>query len=132
MNEFDLPATELPVVNTAPETGPEQVLPETHPDPVRVAAGRAGARRLVELTEFGRQYEREHGLTPGRQRRRQLIQLGKRYELEHGLRVSRPRRRPQGDPWEDFLAALVRVVKPAYRPVVEKLVSGLRSAQPQQ
>lgn len=129
MNEFDLPASDLPVVNPASESNPVQEQQASHPDPVRAAAGRAGARRLVELTEFGRQYEREHGLTPGRQRRRQLIQLGKRYELEHGLRVSRPRR-PQGDAWEDFLAALTRVVKPAYRPVVEKLAASLRSARP--
>jgi hypothetical protein len=47
-------------------------------DPVRSAAGRLGAQRIQELVRLGRAYEEQHGLTPGRQRRRQLIQLGRR------------------------------------------------------
>ena len=66
-------------------------------------------------------------LKPGRQRLKQLIQLGKRYEVEHGLRVAKPRRRKKGDAWQEFLAALARVIKPAYRPAVERLVASLRS-----
>jgi hypothetical protein len=131
VNEFDLPAADLPVVNETVSETPLSleavpVPPTPVVDPVRAAAGRLGARRRQELTELGRQYEREHGLTPGRQRLRQLIQLGKRYEFEHGLRVAKPRRRrTQGDAWAEFLAALARVVKPAYRPAVEKLAAAL-------
>jgi hypothetical protein len=127
VNEFDLPAANLPVVNETPPTPePVPVPPTPAVDPVRAAAGRLGARRRQELTELGRQYEREHGLTPGRQRLRQLIQLGKRYESEHGSRVAKPRRRrTKGDAWAEFLAALAQVVKPAYRPAVEKLVAAL-------
>ncbi len=136
MNEFDLPAVDLPAVtdnadsvssesSSAPLAAPAPV----PANPVRVAAGRMGARRVHELTEFGREYEREHGLTPGRQRLRQLIQLGKRYEQEHGLRIAKPRRRKKGDAWQEFLTALARVVKPAYRPHVEQLVAKLAEAQ---
>jgi hypothetical protein len=135
VNDFDLPAADLPVVDEpVSETPPPPVtvpvetvsVPTPPPvDPVRAAAGRLGARRRQELTELGRQYEREHGLTPGRQRLRQLIQLGKRYESEHGLRVVKPRRRAKGDTWTEFLAVLAWVVKPAYRPAVEKLIAAL-------
>lgn len=106
------------------------VLPLPPVDAARSAAGRLGAERVHQLARLGREYERVHGLTPGRQRRRQLIQLGKRYEVEHGLRAARPRRRPKGDAWEDFLTALARVVKPAHRPAVAKLVAAMREATP--
>ena len=95
-------------------------------DPVRSAAGRLGGQRVHHLAELGRLYEQEHHLTPGRQRLKQLIQLGKRYELEHGLRAAKPRRKRRGDAWPEFVAALARVVKPAYRPAVEQLVASLR------
>src|SRR5436853_1069534 len=84
-------------------------------DPVRSAAGRLGGQRVHRLAELGREYEKEHGLTPGRQRLKQLIQLGRRYEVEHGLASARPRRKKRGDAWTEFVAALARVVKPAYR-----------------
>jgi hypothetical protein len=140
MNEFDLPAEHPPIPDTLPaaditpvESHTETTLPidppaASHPpvDPVRAAAGRLGGQRVHRLAELGREYEREHGLTPGRQRLRQLIQLGKRYELEHGLRVARPRRR-KGDAWEEFLTALARVIKPAHRPAVEQLIAALKS-----
>jgi len=121
---------DAPVVETVDEivrqTPEMAVLPLPPVDAARSAAGRLGAERVYQLARLGREYERVHGLTPGRQRRRQLIQLGKRYEVEHGLRAARPRRRPKGDAWEDFLTALTRVVKPAHRPAVAKLVAALR------
>src|SRR5207248_4603429 len=96
-------------------------------DPGRSEAGGRGAERVHQLIRLGREYEQEHGLTPGRQRLRQLIQLGKRYEQEHGLAVAKPRRRraKKGDAWKEFLAALARVVKPAHRPAVEQLLAAL-------
>ena len=81
---------------------------------------------MQELVKLGREYEREHGLKAGRQRRRQLIQLGRRYEVEHGLRAPKPRRRKKGDAWTEFLTALARVIKPAHRPAVERLVAALQ------
>ena len=121
------------VVETAPAdvspevvAAPEPVAESKPVDAVRSAAGRAGAKRVQELARLGREYEREHGLKPGRQRRRQLIQLGRRYELEHGLAAPKPRKRQRGDAWTEFLAALARVVKPAHRPAVEQLVAALR------
>jgi hypothetical protein len=95
-------------------------------DAARSAAGRLGAQRVQELVQLGREYEREHGLKAGRQRRRQLIHLGRRYEVEKGLRAVKARRRKKGDAWAEFLTALVRVVKPAHRPAIEKLVAELR------
>jgi hypothetical protein len=76
--------------------------------------------------ELGREYEKEHGLKPGRQRLKQLIQLGRRYEQEHGLSRARPRRKRRGDAWPEFLAALARVVLPKYRPAVEQMIAALR------
>jgi hypothetical protein len=109
-----------------PEVAPEPVEAAKPVNPVRSAAGRAGAKRVQELARLGREYEREHGLKPGRQRRRQLIQLGRRYELEHGLAAPKPRKRKRGDAWTEFLVALARVVKPVHRPAVEQLVAALR------
>ncbi len=139
MNEFELPApgaavqdTPVPdapgtvenVTETPTEPRPEE--PARPVNPVRSAAGRLGGQRVHRLAELGRLYEQEHGLKPGRQRLKQLIQLGKRYEVEHGLRPAVKRRRPKGDAWAEFLAALARVVKPAYRPAVEQLAASLR------
>ncbi len=125
------PAPDLALVLPEPTLSPEQPV-ESQPtsetpvvDPVRSAAGRLGARRVHELIQLGREYEREHGLTPGRQRLRQLIQLGRRYEVEHGLAKPKPRRRKKADAWKDFVTALARVVKPAYRPAVEQMVAAL-------
>jgi hypothetical protein len=117
------------VVELSAAEAVEVVEPITEPKPVdavRSAAGRAGAKRVQELARLGREYEREHGLKAGRQRRKQLIQLGRRYELEHGLAQPRPRKRKRGDAWTEFLVALARVVKPAYRPAVEQMVAALR------
>lgn len=126
------PVPDLAVVLPEPLSSPEQAV-ESQPtpevpvvDPVRSAAGRLGARRVHDLIQLGREYEREHGLKPGRQRLRQLIQLGRRYEVEHGLEKPKPRRRKKkADAWKDFVVALARVVKPAYRPAVEQMVAAL-------
>lgn len=132
MTEFELdqlapqPPADDAITQVTSEAGPTE--PTPHPvDPARSAAGRLGGKRVHRLAELGREYEKEHGLTPGRQRRKQLVQLGKRYELEHGLRAASPRRRRRGDPWQEFLTALARVVKPAHRPAVEKLAAALRA-----
>ncbi|MBA4064397.1 MAG: hypothetical protein C0501_11920 [Isosphaera sp.] len=127
MNDTTLPPAAGAAADVIPAPTPEPT-PAPAVDPVRAAAGRLGAQRLLKLAELGREYEREHGLTPGRQRRRQLIQLGKRYEYEHGLRTPKARRRARGDAWSEFVAALARVVKPAHRPAVEKLAAALRAA----
>ncbi|HLJ97277.1 MAG TPA: hypothetical protein VKU02_29220 [Gemmataceae bacterium] len=85
-------------------------------------AGRKGARRIHQLIEQGKLYEREHGLKPGRQRLRQLIQEGKLYEQEHGLKVGSKRAREgrrtrisHEQQFKNFLQALLRVTKPTYR-----------------
>jgi hypothetical protein len=116
------------VVGTPIPDVPEE--PQTYSDiipvnPVRAAAGRLGAKRRQQLIEFGKQYELDQNLTPGRQRLKQLIQLGKRYEQEHGLKAAKPRRKSKGDAWAEFLSALARVTKPAYRPAVESLATKL-------
>jgi hypothetical protein len=130
MTEFETPTDPAPVDNTpAPENPsvPEPAAAEPAPvvDPARSAAGRLGAERQKQLIQYGKQYELDHHLTPGRQRLRQLVQLGRRYELEHGLRTARPRRKRRGDAWTEFLTALARVVKPVHRPAVEALVKAL-------
>ena len=143
MNEFNptepqVPVTDSPVIEEpiaapavtdgAPEAVPAEApeVPAPPVDPRRSAAGRLGGQRVHRLAELGRIYEQEHGLKPGRQRLKQLIQLGRRYEQEHGLAAPRPRRKKKGDAWAEFLTALARVVKPAYRPAVEQLVATLR------
>jgi hypothetical protein len=115
---------ELHLVDSQPVSDPSE--PASPLNAVRSAAGRLGAKRVHELMKLGQEYEREHGLKAGRQRQRQLIQLGRRYELEHGLAAPKPRRRKRGDAWKEFLAALARVVKPAYRPAVEQMVVSLQ------
>ncbi len=96
------------------------------PDAARSAAGREGARRLVELARLGKRYEEEHGLKPGWQRRRQLIQLGKRYEVEHGLRPARVKRRKKEDAWKDLVSALAVLVRPSQRDTALRLLAALR------
>lgn len=124
-DESVTPVTAVPVDDAAAHEA-AVAPPAPAVDPVRAAAGRLGAARLQSLIELGKQYEREHDLTPGRQRLRQLVQLGRRYELEHGLRAAKPRRRRRADAWTEFVAALARVVKPAHRPAVEALVGALK------
>jgi hypothetical protein len=95
-------------------------------------AGRKGALRIHELIERGRLYEKEHGLTSGRQRLRQLIEEGKLYEQEHGLRPEdgegrRERvRMSQREVLESFLESLVRLAKPGYRPQLLRLLQSLQ------
>jgi hypothetical protein len=141
MNEFDVPAHQAPATDSPPRTDagagtppvtdtpaavdPAEFAPRSV-DPVRAAAGRLGGRRVHRLAQLGREYEREHGLAPGRQRLKQLVQLGRRYEQEHGLAAPRPRRRSRGDAWQEFLTALARVVKPTHRPAVERLAAALQ------
>lgn len=119
----DSPAVDIPTNESVPAA--EATTAPVAVNPARSAAGRRGAERVHKLAELGKEYEREHGLTPGRQRLRQLIQLGKRYEVEHGLRIPKARPKRRGDAWVEFLSALVRVVKPAYRQAVERLVRTL-------
>jgi hypothetical protein len=95
-------------------------------------AGRKGARRIHELIQQGRLYEREHGLKPGRQRLRQLIQEGKLYEQEHGLRggskTARERRRPRISSEQllkTLFQSLLRLAKPAYRSRILDLIHDL-------
>jgi hypothetical protein len=95
-------------------------------------AGRKGARRIHELIQQGRLYEREHGLKPGRQRLRQLIQEGKLYEREHGLgngsRATRQHRRPRISSEQlvkTLFQTLLRVVKPAYRSRILSVIQAL-------
>lgn len=131
MSDYEAPAELAPVQDThateSPQTPAEAPPAEAAPavNPVRSAAGKLGAQRQQQLIQFGKLYELEHHLTPGRQRLRQLVQLGRRYELEHGLRTARPRRKKRGDAWAEFLTALTRVIKPAHRPAVEALVAAL-------
>lgn len=127
MNEHE---SQVASVQEGPVTSPDpQQSPEAHTaDPVRVAAGRLGGQRVHQLALLGREYEKEHGLSPGRERLKHLIKLGKRYEIEHGLRTAKPRRRKKGSEWQEFVSALALVVKPRYRPAVEQLVAALRPA----
>ena len=96
------------VTNIEPVTLPvpaENIMPQAAEptprtvDPVRSAAGKLGGHRVHELAVLGREYEKEHGLTPGRERLKHLIRLGKRYEVEHGLRAAPRRTRKKGDAW---------------------------------
>jgi len=125
VNEFELTDPAVPEADLPTETTPE-IAPRTV-DPVRAAAGRLGGFRAHRLADLGREYEREHGLKAGRQRLKQLIQLGRRCEVEHGLRPAPRRRVKKGDAWQEFVAALARVVKPEHRPAVEALAATLHS-----
>ena len=134
MNEFEqigpvTPDTEANIkVFSEPVT--ESVEPQQQPvDSARAEAGRRGGARFHELARLGRLYEEEHGLTAGRQRLKQLVQLGRRYEQEHGLAGKPRRRRRKGDAWQEFVAALARVVKPAHRAAVEHLAVTLQRSE---
>jgi len=127
----------VPTSDTSPagETA-EAALPVSEQNGVashsrHVEAGRKGARRVHELIQRGRLYEREHGLKRGRQRLRQLIEEGKRYEAEHGLSPQRRRTRGLRLSPEQRLRrlfdALLPLVKPAYRSRLAQLVQALEA-----
>jgi hypothetical protein len=99
-------------------------------------AGRKGARRVHQLIEEGRLYEKEHGLKRGRQRLRQLIEMGKLYEQERGLRPRRhgrtgelPARASRDEVVATLLECLVRIARPSYRARLARLVEALRSEE---
>jgi len=98
-------------------------------------AGRKGARRVHELIQEGKLYEKEHGLKSGRQRLRQLIELGKLYEQEHGLRPARSAKqserlsRPEREELlATLLQCLVRLAKPSFRAELTRLTEVLQTA----
>jgi hypothetical protein len=102
----------------------------------RIEAGRKGARRIHELIEHGKLYEREHGLKRGRQRLRQLIEEGKLYEQEHGMtqerrgaRDLRPRRLSSAQQMLHFLQLVLRLAKPRFRGQVARLIQLMESEQ---
>jgi hypothetical protein len=109
----------------------------THGEPTwRNEAGRKGAKRVHQLIEAGRLYEREHGLKSGRQRLRQLIELGKRYEEEHGVRpVGKQRqgkrlsRAERDEVLATLFACLVRIAKPSFRAELVRLVGTLSNVE---
>lgn len=95
-------------------------------------AGREGARRVHQLIQEGRLYEKEHGLKRGRQRLRQLIELGELYEQEHGLRPARPKKRGQRlsrlgrqELMTTLLQCLLRIARPSFRNDLTLLVETL-------
>jgi hypothetical protein len=95
-------------------------------------AGRKGGRRVHQLIEQGRLYEKEHGLKRGRQRLRQLLELGKMYEKEHGLKPELPRPRRQrlsrGEREQllrTLLQCLLHIARPSFRAPLEQLVEAL-------
>jgi hypothetical protein len=95
-------------------------------------AGREGARRVHQLIQEGRLYEKEHGLKRGRQRLRQLIELGKLYEQEHGLRPVRANKHGQRlsrmgrqQLVATLLQCLLRLAKPSFRSELTRLVEAL-------
>lgn len=132
MNELNLLAPLVPATDNVLALDSSEAITTTEPvphlvDPARSAAGRLGGKRVHQLADLGRVYEQEHGLKAGRQRLKQLVQLGRRYEVETGVRPATPKRRQRaGDSWQEFLAALARVVKPAHRPAVAQLAAALR------
>jgi hypothetical protein len=119
----------------------EQARNGVHSTPERAArhhaeAGRKGARRIHELIQEGLLYEKDHGLKRGRQRIRQLIEEGKLYEKEHGLggagAKAEPGRRRRLSPEQSlrvFFEALLRLVQPAHRPLLARLIQELERAK---
>jgi hypothetical protein len=97
-----------------------------------VEAGRKGARRIHQLIEQGKLYEREHGLKRGRQRLRQLIEEGKLYEQEHGLagavregRGERVARVSREELLRTLFDTLLRLAKPKYRADLVRVMEAL-------
>jgi hypothetical protein len=113
----------------APQVAPESTTAEVSSR--HAEAGRKGARRILELVEFGKLYEQEHGLKRGRQRRRQLIELGKLYEQEHGLRPRKKRtprlpRMARDELLTTLLQCLIRLARPSFRAELARLVELLQ------
>ena len=105
---------------------------DSEPGNRHAQAGRKGAQRVHQLMQLGLLYENEHGLKRGRQRVRQLIEEGKLYEQEHGM-GRKPRRsrrdRLAGDPLvQSFLRSLLRMVKPAYRDRLSRMLQTFDTA----
>jgi hypothetical protein len=138
-HETDRPATPAEAAAASPNAPPgEHAQNGMDRTPEKAArhhaeAGRKGARRIRELIQEGLLYEKEHGLKRGRQRIRQLIAEGKLYEREHGLpgtsSTSRRGRRPRMTAEQSlavFLEALLRLVKPAYRTRLARLMQELK------
>jgi hypothetical protein len=109
----------------------------THEEPTwRNEAGRKGAKRVHQLIEAGRLYEREHGLKSGRQRLRQLIELGKLYETEHGVRPAGKKRQgkrlsraERDEVVATLLECLLKIAKPSFRAELAKLASTLGNVE---
>lgn len=134
--------TDVPMEETAPQLdGVEQAaavdLNGVPGDEVngawRTEAGRKGAKRVHQLIEAGKRYEEEHGLKSGRQRLRQLIELGKLYEQEQGIRPAVKRRKgrrlskmERDEVIATLLGCLTRMVKPSFRPELERLAAALQ------
>jgi truncated hemoglobin YjbI len=126
---------ETPAVPTAehPPVGVNGI----HGEPTwRNEAGRKGAKRVHQLIEAGRLYEREHGLKSGRQRLRQLIELGKRYEEEHGVRpVGKKRqgkrlsRTERDEVLATLLECLIKIAKPSFRAELARLAGTLSNVE---
>src|SRR5437763_1730880 len=121
------PSVEEPLAPTANEAASPAEANNRH-----VEAGRKGAHRFHQLMQLGLLYEKEHGLKRGRQRVRQLIEEGRLYEQEHGL-SRKPRRsrrdRLAGDQLvQSFLRSLLRMVKPAYRDRLSRMLQTFDAA----
>lgn len=112
------------------ESSTEVQAGEVEPHSWQAEAGRKGARRVHQLIQRGRLYEKEHGLKKGRQRLRQLIELGKLYEQEHGLRPAPRKKRLSRLDREEllatFLECLLRMAKPSFRDVLKQMAESLR------
>jgi hypothetical protein len=123
----------IPLDAAAEPGSSSEIAPESHSSSANAnphaEAGRKGARRIHQLIQQGRLYEREHSLKPGRQRLRQLIAEGKLYEQERGLKPRKGRhpRMSQEQTLKTFLQALLRMVKPAYRTPLLGLMQALET-----
>jgi hypothetical protein len=137
---FEQLEQDVPPVVMPPPTA-EQEVPAAEgasPDVGRwhAEAGRKGARRVHQLIEEGKLYEKEHGLKRGRQRLRQLLELGKLYEQEHGLRPVHRRKRGERlsgmgreELLESFLQCLLRIAKPSFRAELLRLIEKLHHTE---
>ena len=125
----------VPSSQDADTAVPSATVGEEGPDTRRrrSEAGRKGGHRVHQLLEAGRLYEKEHGLTSGRQRLRQLIELGKLYEQEHRLRPRVAGKRPvrmsrtqRKELLGTLVQCLIRIAKPSYRAELSRLLGTLQ------